>query len=283
MAMMAAAALVAGTPVSAQRIIKDPHITAQEERMVFKRWGNFMPYPTYKKTWTPFGWIKTGIQTNWHYTMTWGNGAWLSGKGGKSKYQGYLNGPDMRPLGPIGPQTQRMALNTILQETSSAHKKHSDSLRNAALSEYANNSGLLSGIDPLWLLYYRRELRKLIDYSQGSAADGLSEREKQYLSETGVTDWFDDEMMRMQERLDAAHGADMDRGGRVLAYHRILKEYRNVLGKWNTQIEWAETLLDMRDSQNGTKTVESAAFAARSARNEGELMDRIINEAANIR
>jgi len=265
MAMMAAVALVAGTTASAQRIIKDPHITAQHERMVFKRWGNFLPEKT---SW----WYPT---KRWHYERTWGFMAWTSFKGDKSKYQGYRNGPDLRPLGPTGPQTQRMALNTVLVETSSAHKKHSDSLRNAALSEYANNSGLLSGIDPLWLLYYRRELGRLIAYSQGSAADGLSEREKQYLSETGVTDWFDDEMMRMQERLDAAHDADMDRGARILVYHRILKEYRNTLGRWNTQIEWAETLLDIRDSQNRTKTLEGTGFAVRSARNDGELMDRI--------
>jgi len=29
--------------------INDPHIRAQQERMVFKNWGNFMPYPKYKK------------------------------------------------------------------------------------------------------------------------------------------------------------------------------------------------------------------------------------------
>jgi len=276
MVMMIAAVLAACAPVAAQRTITDPYIRAQEERMVFKRWGNFLPDP-----WYP--WWAFGAQMSWHHTRVWGWASVFSFMGPASKFERYRNGPDLRPLGPIGPQTQRMALNTALVETSSAHKKHSDSLRNAALSEYANHSGLLSGIDPMWLLYYRKELRRLIDYSPGSAADGLSEREKQYLSETGVTDWFDDEMMRMQERLDAAHDADMDRGSRLLAYHRILKEYRNVLGKWNTHIEWAEMLLDLRDSHNRTKTVESAGFAARSARNEGELMDRIINEAANIR
>lgn len=245
--------------------IKDPHIRAQQQRMVFQKWGDFLPKPK----------NFLGININYHYTMTWSWGA-------PTQNRRYRSGADIRPLGPSGQQTQRMALNTALQSTSNRYKEHSDSLANIALSELYNNSGLFSGVDPLWNLYYKKELRGLLDYSLSNSTGNLTPKEKEYLTETGVIKWFDDEMLRMQERLNGAFDTDMDRGARILAYHRIMKEYRKVLGEWNTHLTWAETLLKLRESQNKSKGQEPIELASWNTKNDSELMREIINEAKKM-
>ena len=245
--------------------IKDPHIRAQQDRMVATKWGEFLP-----KAKEIFG-----INVNYHYTMTWSWGA-------PTQNRRYKNGADIRPLGPAGPQTQRMALNTILQSTSNKYKEHSDSLANTALSELYNNSGLFSDLDPLWQLYYKGELKGVLDYSLANATAELSPNQKSYLTETGVINWFDDEMLRMQERLNGAFDVDMDRGARVLAYHRIMMEYRKILGEWNTHINWAETLLDLRDAETKSKGNAPMDFASWETTSDTELMRKIINEAKKL-
>src|SRR3546814_11591006 len=70
---------------------------------------------------------------------------------------------DRRPLGPSGMQTHRLALVLAMQQATRYYKLHTDTLARVARSEMVHYSALTSGADPLWLLYYRKELQGLLD------------------------------------------------------------------------------------------------------------------------
>ncbi|MBW8323685.1 MAG: hypothetical protein K0M50_02870 [Prolixibacteraceae bacterium] len=220
--------------------INDPYFNAQEDRMVITQWGNFLPKPRYF----------LGVQTNVHYMATWG---WLAPEYSRD----YRNGPDIRPLGFFGQQTQRMILNSSLVSVNKIHREITDSIAKTAQSEIINNSGLLSSADPLWLLYYKRELKGVKDYDLDNTKSDLSNSQLQRLSETGVLDWYDNEMTRMKERLEGAFNSDMERSNRIMAYHRIMMEYRKVKSKWNNSLVSASKSFSFNETYNKTKKITS--------------------------
>lgn len=222
---------VATVKLSAQVTIKkidDPHIRAQQERMVFKRWGNFLPNP---KSY----WWTGGININPHYTLTW---SYLA----PEQNRRYRSGSDIRPLGPTGMQTQRMALNRALKSTSDTYKKYSDSLAKDATTELYNSSGLFSSLDPMWSIYYRKELKGLLDYNLEAIVGGLTDNQRTYLTKTGGLKWYDEQMLLMQEKLNEALNQDIDRGSRIINYHNILLAYRKLQNSWLSKLALAEKL-----------------------------------------
>lgn len=255
--------LVVSIVAVAQQVIrlKDPYITAQEERMVATRWGNWLPRPKYI----------LGVQTNVHYMNTWG---WLAPKDSRD----YKDGADIRPLGPTGQQTQRMILNEGLLNISNDYRMKSDSMAKTAKSELINNSGLFSGLDPLWVLYYKQELKYVTDYDRQSTLASLSANELNYLQQNGTIDWFDSEMSRMQERLKGAHNTDMDKGSRIMAYHRILIQYRQVFSKWNTHLNLAEQVLSLKNYHAKSKDINStsANFGSWDSSSDFKIMESIL-------
>jgi hypothetical protein len=123
----------------AQSIIKDQAVDNQEQRMVFQQWdqNKFYPKPGFLSL-NPYYWLVWGFfYPNYHKT-------------------------DIRPLGPAGPQTQRLGLVGIQNTEDNKYKLHADTVRNTALSQIASQSGLLSDADPLWLLYYNSVLLTII-------------------------------------------------------------------------------------------------------------------------
>lgn len=245
--------------------IKDPHIRAQQDRMVVTKWGDFLPRPR----------NIFGVNVNYHYTMTWSWGA-------PAQNRRYRSGADIRPLAPAGQQTQRMSLNTVLLSTSNRYREHSDSLARTALSELYHHSGLFSGVDPLWQLYYKKELHGVTEHSLHNATYGLEPREQAYLAETGITDWFNGEMERLKERLAGAFNSDMDRGTRVLSYHRILLQYRKIRNLWESHTNWAGTLMELRELSRAGKSDSPMEFAVRHSQSDVLLMRRIIEDAKRL-
>lgn len=150
------------TALHAQFLIRDKNITNQQERMVFKQWS--------RKKFTPTsGWL--GL--NPEYWLTW---AWHPDYPRK----------DLRPLGPIGPQTQRLALAAAMKNSLDLYKLHTDTLRNTALIEAVNYSAVAAEADPLWQLFYRHEFKPLIQENSNEILKSLSEAQKEYLLKTGV-------------------------------------------------------------------------------------------------
>jgi hypothetical protein len=196
---------------SAQMVINDQSIRYQQERMVFKQWDINKFTPTHGFLWL-----------NPYYWLTW---AW---------YPRYPDN-DLRPLGPVGPQTQRLALVGAMNATENSYKLQADTLRNSAVSEIANQSGLITPADPLWLIYYSKELKPLLEHSEGDILAALPSAVRQKVVSEGTSTWYIRELDMLKERLDGARNTTLDRGARILAYHRMLMEYRVLAATWSTR------------------------------------------------
>ena len=146
---------------------------------------------------------------------------------------------DLRPLSATGPQTQRIALVSALNTTDHNYKLHSDTVRNTALSQIAATSGLLSDADPLWLLYYRQQFQPLLNYSALTLLAPLPTQVSTKLVSEGLYSWYTNELSMVKERLQGARTTDMDRGSRIIAYYRLLKEYTRLAGVWNIRVATA--------------------------------------------
>ncbi|UOE52583.1 hypothetical protein MTO98_16015 [Mucilaginibacter sp. SMC90] len=228
---------------SAQSIAQDQSIRYQQERMVYLQWD--------QNKFTP----KAGfLSLNPYYWLTWG-----------LFHPGYHN-KDLRPLSAGGPQTQRLALVGALNATDKKYKLQSDTVRNTALSEIANQSGLVSGADPLWMLYYKNQLSPVLNNSTSSILQGLSPQVSAKMIAEGLYSWYKNEMDMLKQRIDAAHSTDMDRGQRIMAYHRYLMEYRALAGVWAIRTSSARSTIDMAKQQQKLKTnqIDVPAWTPRS-------------------
>lgn len=195
----------------AQRAIEDKAMRYQQERMVFKQWdrGKFEPTS---------GWL--GI--NPYYWLTWG------------LHPNYPN-TDRRPLSAWGPQTQRLGLVGAMNSTSNAYKLEADTLRNTSLLEITNYSGAVSAADPLWLLYYSKELKPVLEFTDATILGPLPATVRSKVISEGTFTWFKNELTVLKERINGAKTSNMDRGSRILAYHRMRQDYRNLQATWTTR------------------------------------------------
>lgn len=205
-----------------QKKISDKHITHQQERMVFKQWDadKFTPKSGFLGL-NPEYWITWALHPNYPKT-------------------------DLRPIGPVGPQTQRLLFAAAMQNSDNSYKLHADTLRNTALSEAVNYSVVLSAVDPLWQIYYRKEFDELLNLSDADPLSGLSPAEKGYLISTGLYDWYMDESNALLGRLQLARTTSVDRGSRIMAYHRMLAEYRKLRADWDMKKSKARTYLNIK-------------------------------------
>lgn len=216
---------------SAQSVVQDQSLRYQQERMVYLQWD--------QKKFTPTSGF---LSLNPYYWLVWG------------LFHPDYHQTDRRPLSATGPQTQRLALVAALNATDYSYKLQSDTVRNTALSEIANQTGLITDADPLWQLYYQRELDPVINHSQTRILAGLSPAVTQELLTDGFYAWYQNELDMLKERIDAAHTTNMDRGSRIMAYHRYLMEYRKLAGVWAIRTSAAAKTLQMTANQQHLKT-----------------------------
>jgi hypothetical protein len=216
-----------------QSFAQDKAVRYQEERMVYLQWdqNKFEPKAGFLSL-NPYYWLTWGLfHPNYHKT-------------------------DLRLLSATGPQTQRLALVGAMNSTDNKYKLQSDTVRNTALSEIANQTGLISDADPLWLLYYSNELRPVLNNSMASILAGLSPQVSSKLVSEGLYSWYKNELDMLKERIQAAHTTTttVDRGARILAYHRYLMEYRRLAGVWAIRTSSAQATLNMTAQQQKLKT-----------------------------
>lgn len=207
-----------------QTPIHDKAIVAQQERMVFKQWDEDKFYPKPKRF--------LGIPTNPMWYSTWAL---------------HPNYPDLdrRPLSLSGEQTQRLGLAAAMQISSDYYKAHSDTIKNLVNAEMARISGALSSTDPLYQLYYKKELKPLED-AASNAFQGISSEVISYMTDHGAYQWYLNNMASLSERYDFAKSLDMERGQRILMYHRIMLEMRGVLKKWQYKLDMSANMLAFR-------------------------------------
>lgn len=222
--------------IQAQSVIKDDAVDNQSQRMVFQQWdqNKFYPKPGFLSL-NPYYWLVWGFfDPNYHKT-------------------------DIRPLSATGQQTQRLALVSTLNGIDNRYKLQSDTARNTALSQIASQTGLLSDADPLWLLYYKQQFNPLLNYTPVSILAGLTPQVSTKLVSEGLYSWYTDELDKLKERLNGARSADMDRGSRIMAYYRMLNEYKNLSSVWAIRTSTAQMTLDMaarqQSLQKGTASI----------------------------
>jgi hypothetical protein len=216
--------------IKAQRAIEDKAMFYQQERMVYKQWdrGKFEPGS---------GWL--GI--NPYYWLTWG------------LHPNYPD-TDRRPLSSWGPQTQRLGMVGVMNSTSGGYKLEADTLRNTALLELTNFSGSLSSTDPLWLLYYSKELKPVLEYSDATILGTLPAIVRAKVISEGIFSWYKNELDVLKERINGARNVNMDRSSRILAYHRLLNEYRLLAATWTTRTAGAEKKMGLSAQQEKAKS-----------------------------
>jgi hypothetical protein len=236
-----------------QTLINDKAIVAQQERMVFKQWDEDKFYPEPKRI--------LGIPTNPIWYSTWAL---------------HPNYPDLdrRPLSPAGEQTQRLGLAAAMQISSNYYKQHSDTVKNLANAEIARISGALSATDPLYQLYYKRELKPLEDPAS-SAFQGISPEVVSYMTDHGAYQWYLNNMASLDERYGFAKSLDMERGQRILMYHRIMLDMRDVLRKWQYKLDLSSNMLAFR-KLNERKTNGGIVFS--NTTDEVDRAKRIANK-----
>lgn len=197
---------------SAQKQIRDESMANQQERMVFKQWdkGKFTPTSGFLGL-NPYYWLTWGLHPNYPKT-------------------------DLRPLGLAGPQTQRLAAVGVMQKTDKNYELQSDTIASVALVQLAGMSGALSSADPLWLLYYSRQLKGVTDFDAGELSASLPPQAREKIISRGMLDWYVGEINILGERLQAARTTTLERGARILSYHRILLDYRKLQGIWTEKV-----------------------------------------------
>jgi hypothetical protein len=241
--------------LSAQAVIKDDAVDNQSQRMVFQQWNqnDFYPHKGFLDT-NPYYWLVWGLfDPNYHKT-------------------------DLRPLSATGPQTQRLALVATLNKTDNTYKINSDTVRNTSLSEIANQSGLLSDADPLWFLYYNQQFRPLLNYSAVSILGPLSPEVSAKLVSEGLYSWYTSELDRLKQRLNGARTTDMDRGSRVMAYYRMLKEYQNLASVWAIRVSTAQTTINMAKSQKALQG-SSAPISNWTPNSDVQIANKVLQNA----
>lgn len=214
----------------AQAVVQDKATENQSERMVFQQWNQnaFYPKPGFLSL-NPYYWLVWGLfDPNYHKT-------------------------DLRPLSATGPQTQRLALVASQNSIDNHYKLQSDTARNTALSNIANQSGLLSDADPLWLLYYRGEFQPLLNYSAATLLGPLKPQVSTQLVSQGFYSWYTGQLATLKERLNGARTTDQDRGSRIMTYYRLLQEYQRLSGVWNIRVAAAAKDIQMTDKQKQLK------------------------------
>ena len=215
---------------SAQSKTNDESLRYQQQRMVYQQWD--------QNKFTP---KKGFLSLNPYYWLTWG-----------FFYPNYHK-TDLRPLSATGPQTQRLALAGTMSNIDGKYKLQSDTVRNTALSEIANHSGAISAADPLWLLYYRKQFKPLLNYDYAAVIADVPTGLLQQLISDGLINWYNDALLRLKERVEAAHTADMDRGSRIMAYFRLLREYKQLNGVWNIRLASLAATVRMNNIQQNLK------------------------------
>lgn len=214
----------------AQAEVQDNAVIHQEQRMVFQQWDQNKFDP------------KAGfLSLNPYYWLVWG-----------LFYPSYHK-TDLRPLSASGQQTQRIALVTDMDNTDHNYELQSDTLSGSAYSQLYNNWGAISFEEPLWWLYYNQQFQPLLNYSSVSLLGPLPPQVSAKLVAEGTYDWYTNELGMLQERLQGARTTDMDRGSRIMAYYRLLKEYRRLSGVWAIRTAAAEKDLTMTARQQVLK------------------------------
>lgn len=214
-----------------QMIVKDDAMAAQERRQVYLKWGDWKPDAKYI----------FGAQVNQLHSLVWG---WSA----PSRNRTYKNsGNDIRPLKATGKQNLRLAAlaqqNAIMEDI----VKESNEIGSLAEQEILYYSNTTAKIDPLYQFYFKKTLKPIYEFQLSDVlAQCKSVDVYNYLKEIGIIDIHVREMNILKERLDGLFNTNIERGQRIIGYHKILNDYRGQNETFNSHVSTTRRFLSMK-------------------------------------
>ena len=85
----------------------------------------------------------------------------------------------------------------------------------------------------------------------------------------------------MAERYQLAKKLDMERGQRILMYHRILQEMKQCLSRWQYQIHLSQQVVEFRSFKRDAP-MEGGSYASWKQTDDQEVIERIIKNRGAI-
>jgi hypothetical protein len=92
-----------------------------------------------------------------------------------------------------------------------------------------------------------------MEYSDYGILGGLPVSVRAKVISEGTFSWFKNELDILNERIEGARSANMDRSSRILAYHRLLMEYRTLSATWATRTVNAQKKMNLINRQQRVK------------------------------
>lgn len=83
---------------------------------------------------------------------------------------------------------------------------------------------------------------------EASAFKNTAENVRGYVTQTGAYDWYLENMQSLAERYGFAKTLDMERGQRILMYHRIMLDMRKLLTNWEYKLSLSGKMLALREN-----------------------------------
>lgn len=201
--------------LNAQFIMNDPSIVAQERRQVFAGWGNWKPDPKYF----------LGVQTNFAYSMVWGNWA-------PSRNKAYKRGNDIRPLSPTGLQWQRYSQISLMEAETKKIEIATNEWKEEENNEFLHQTNTIAVADPLYLVYYKPNLKTLVNFPVDSPfyIDWGFSKPKAFKNavDFGMIAHYREMILELQDKYEVAQNVNVARGKRLLMYHDVFIEWRKM-------------------------------------------------------
>lgn len=214
-----------------QTRLKDNAMRAQERRQVYQKWGDWNPKAKYF----------FGVQTNPMHTLVWG---WVA----PSANRRYKRGADIRPLKANGKQTLRLAAMEQQRAITDQMVRESNIIGQMATNEMTYYTKTLAKADPLYLLYFKKTLKPIAEFSTSKLQRECGTTEiYTFLNEIGVIDSHIREMNMLKSRLDGLFSSNIERGQRIIMYHRLLADLRTETETWSNHIKSTKLFLSMRN------------------------------------
>ncbi|MGV4529298.1 hypothetical protein [Ornithobacterium rhinotracheale] len=251
--------------LSAQPIrrLNDPSIVAQHKRMVFERWGDWRPYPKYKKALGVF-WE---TQTNFNAAAVWGYklyGIRLPEAISPSRNRRYREGKDIRPLKADGEETKRLLKAEAMRREAEKIKISVDSIHLRTRADLAHITHFTVGADPLWLLYYKRMLKPLKEFPDNPQSNtdwGITDPNRyEHMKRTGAIEDLQEKLDLLKNKYKISRSVDMPRGKRFLMYHEILLGWRNFKQKLKQYDKRDQLYIEYEDAWKRIKNTKSEIY-----------------------
>ncbi|HXJ99882.1 MAG TPA: hypothetical protein VNJ50_13600 [Gelidibacter sp.] len=244
-----------------QNKLNDKHIVNQHKRMVFEEWAPM----------TPKAQKLFGIPTNAAYWLIWGD---LAPKRNKK----YKKGPDIRPLKPTGHESLRLLELHKQQKFAEEILQQADTVTKEYEKDFMHNTSTTVEADPLWQLYYKKQLKPLVNFPSNpqNYTDWNFETNNDYQKavSNGSIQNLRTQLNLMKSNFKISRNTPMPRGKRILLYHQILMDWR----KFVNSLSFTNKKYNNNDYYKNISNGKSEYNSINSSRTDEEIITDTMNQ-----